>query len=1144
MKTTVTRFYRLPNLLLLLTLFIYAPFSASGQDGEAQPGSVVPLSIFPSTVVARVGETEKTVKLIVLLGNASLQDQIVRVNFISSDPSVSPNPAFVEVQVPGKRSPRLKIRLHRESFAVTIPANAAGIATLTAEIDSKSSRLATLHVMPEAIHGHAQFFKVRSENPLAAQECQLTRGRITAFWADGTVVARGQLSSSGSFVLSRRGSRARFPRRALGLMPGEIRVVIDLPTGSTLMADSAATSFVHVSPLSTVLSVARRNRPGLSLEDAEAALRSYLDLSPAHSLEDKGGEASAFCEATFFDAVRDWNKTRNRPLRDIDLFVEHVEDGVQEHVDGRVGTTRPFRTALAAAPLLGIGEDNADTLGSLDPDQQLSVAANADIYNPSLYEKAGNLAFTNSLVNAACGGVKDIAEFILTYDAASGNTGASKIAPWFVSIGILAVLVQTGSSLWTTIEGNSQKDPVLEGLIHISRQIDTLSKQLAETEAKILFTMEKQRTQQKYEELLSRMNIVSTTLVPPSPAPQNASQFQLASQNFSATPVGTSASIVLANSMLGGSGSENGIRLFHRMLNTRLEMNPGSNQDRMSFPIRSNELIFQARYLPMRYVNMLTTASQVSSEESRVFMNLYGSPAQRLNALQVGFEAGSPAFGNNGLLALRRRGLQQAPPRFSSSEIFVDSTRGEAERGLVWSREVRLQPLDNTVVQWNYGRYRTTRTIDGDKLKPGNYRLNDELPAGIGWRLPTLEELSSLPGWGKGDAGIHALKSQTGIDPKNARFFAVFDSSAGNPIFVSKQIGLTNHASSTTGQVRFYSFRDGREYDGVDVTRSSTSPDNIVCLRVLDLHAFPGNATVPTVVADGRFVNGLFDWPDDPARKPSWWPAKAYYSSIMRSAGIPPTDIVILDQLVPNPWYSATPNLPKEVPTHLKVLSALAYWELKSSNGETRGFVEDVSGLVEWQSSDTTAAVVNNTFNRFDSVADAAKAEGRFVSPWYAPITFSKANASVTFTANWIQGLLSPTPSNQIIITQAADPRLCVPPVASGLDVTPGNLLYTTVNQINGITMSATRYWTDRSAEDASNGVQWSLLEVTKDGSGNESTAPFPAELASISQGSGGQTGGILSVRPGAGTPARTLRVVAEDPVSGRTAEADLRLQF
>jgi hypothetical protein len=92
--------------------------------------------------------------------------------------------------------------------------------------------------------------------------------------------------------------------------------------------------------------------------------------------------------------------------------------------------------------------------------------------------------------------------------------------------------------------------------------------------------------------------------------------------------------------------------------------------------------------------------------------------------------------------------------------------------------------------------------------------------------------------------------------------------------------------------------------------------------------------------------------------------------------------------------------------------------------------------------------------------------------------------------------------------------------------------------------MSATVFKTDRSAEDATNRVVWSLQLVTKDGSGNETTSPFPAELASISQGSGGATGGKLTVQADAGLPARTLRVVATDPVSGRTGKADLLLQF
>jgi hypothetical protein len=94
------------------------------------------------------------------------------------------------------------------------------------------------------------------------------------------------------------------------------------------------------------------------------------------------------------------------------------------------------------------------------------------------------------------------------------------------------------------------------------------------------------------------------------------------------------------------------------------------------------------------------------------------------------------------------------------------------------------------------------------------------------------------------------------------------------------------------------------------------------------------------------------------------------------------------------------------------------------------------------------------------------------------------------------------------------------------------------------VDMSATLYRNDRSAEDATNQVVWSLLLVTKDADGNDITAPFPAELATVSQGSGGGTGGKLTVQPEAGLPARTLRVLATDPATGRTGKADLLLQF
>jgi hypothetical protein len=77
---------------LIFEIMLFFIDSASGQVGEPQPDSVEPLAILPPKATIWVGDTEKTVKLTVQLGNDSVQDQVVRAYFGSSDPSVSPNP--------------------------------------------------------------------------------------------------------------------------------------------------------------------------------------------------------------------------------------------------------------------------------------------------------------------------------------------------------------------------------------------------------------------------------------------------------------------------------------------------------------------------------------------------------------------------------------------------------------------------------------------------------------------------------------------------------------------------------------------------------------------------------------------------------------------------------------------------------------------------------------------------------------------------------------------------------------------------------------------------------------------------------------------------------------------------------------------
>lgn len=330
--------------------------------------------------------------------------------------------------------------------ASEVPSDPDSSASVSASADSSDP--APTALVPVSVQGHAQFFKSSAKEVFEIQECQLTTGRVTAYSPDGSVIAQGELSPSGSFVLPDVAGKTSFPHRAVGLQPGEIRVVIDLPDGSTLMADSESQeSFVHVSPLTTVLSVARRNRPGLTSEQAEDALRSYFDLPAAHALEDMGGETTAFCETEFFKVALAWNQQNDHPLEDVDIFVEEVEDGVQDHVDGVRVSIEPFRSILPAASLMGIREDNTDPLGSLDPDQGTGPAGEAGIFNPSSFEKAGNLGLANTIVSTSCSGLESIAAAVLLFDGAGGNSGVSPLTKWVGGFGVGVVVTQMISSI-------------------------------------------------------------------------------------------------------------------------------------------------------------------------------------------------------------------------------------------------------------------------------------------------------------------------------------------------------------------------------------------------------------------------------------------------------------------------------------------------------------------------------------------------------------------------------------------------------------------------------------------------------------------------------------------------------------------------
>jgi hypothetical protein len=94
-----------------------------------------------------------------------------------------------------------------------------------------------------------------------------------------------------------------------------------------------------------------------------------------------------------------------------------------------------------------------------------------------------------------------------------------------------------------------------------------------------------------------------------------------------------------------------------------------------------------------------------------------------------------------------------------------------------------------------------------------------------------------------------------------------------------------------------------------------------------------------------------------------------------------PDNIVVIDNVAPNPLHAST-GVPTAFATHVRGVSALAFWKL--SDG--RGFVEDVCGIVEWRTSDASIARVDDTFSDWPETSRAMAATGPIVSPWFAKL--------------------------------------------------------------------------------------------------------------------------------------------------------------
>ncbi|NDD29261.1 MAG: hypothetical protein EB084_13445, partial [Proteobacteria bacterium] len=956
-------------------------------------------------------------------------------------------------------------------------------------------------------------------------EVHLTQGvagaTVTVYESDGTIAGTATTDANGTFAVyvpvddlpSAPAPAAKTASKATaGLATGERRFVAAVPVGAPegagtmLMTDTPA-PFAHVDPLSTEVSLLRQADPNVSLVAAQQAVAASNGIPADYDLLDAGGDVSPLSDAQLEADAQAYNAQNGQVgSPDLDPFLAHEAGLAQVHVlAARNKTAAPAahphrKQALAGATtadprrVSGLNADNTDPKGTLDPDRQQALdswGASAFIPTASFtaeqlqqgtYSLFGTIA---GITHSAIDGLATLAQIKGVLDAADGNS-IDKSTLWLGKIAGTLVIVSTITQLVLGILQATAEDPYLKGLQQLSQQIEqgfkALSQQIQQSTAFLRWSQSQQAFQAAYGTIQGRLSTLQGYATPPSAGLQPFDNFQQNALLSGLNPQGATLESTLINQNLGLNGANavlDGIAAFTAQstyLPAAKAASPSHGAakaaDGLGYTLRNNATTLTLRGLEMQYANALSFASQVDAYESRAAYATFGTGFPRIAALSNRL-AGASTFGANGLTSLRRRGLQQAPPRFSSDKVRVD-----ASRAIAWSTVVTQQTINSSNSTYEekvgFGTIASYSTLDGNAFRRDGYRLDASMARN--WRLPQIAELRALPGWGTKDCPS-LMKSEMGLDTAGNKLVAAYDASAPDPIENRYQLSSRSSAYyRVTKQVRFYDLTTGNEVPYRDVRGAS-----IACIAVLDLKTLATAIEDPNKPGNLAIANTQYAGPLD---------ARVYRSdalssdlvtvesSTLRAAGVQPLSIRVVDRVIDNPWYSANPVMPQQQARKIHALSAVGIWSQSvAALGKFAVVVDDLSGVVEWQVDDASVARVTNTFSEWPSVSERARAAGQFVSPWFSTLVFTKAG-TVKVTANWMQGASSTTASNTVTITETNSTDLAIPPVLSALNVYPTGMVVTNASQLQGKVMSAYGEMSDNTAADYNTKVQWSLLEV------------------------------------------------------------------
>ncbi|NDD31115.1 MAG: hypothetical protein EB084_22915, partial [Proteobacteria bacterium] len=956
-------------------------------------------------------------------------------------------------------------------------------------------------------------------------EVHLTQGVagafVTVYESDGTIAGTATTDANGTFTVFEPlfgasavpAAKTAAAKATAGLAPGERRYVAVVPSdapegaGTVLTADTPA-PFAHISPLETEMSLLREAEPGLSLTGAAQAVKAANDIPVDYDVDDAGGDVSPLSDGQLEADAQAYN-TQNGHAGSPSLndFLASEAGRARAYVAAARNKTaapaaqahrKQTKTAAAATGadpnrVNGVNADNTDPKGSLDPDRQQALDSwGAGSFTPTpsftaeqLQEGTYSLFGTISgIFSTAVDGFTTITGLLATIDAANGNTVEKSTKVLSYIAGGLVIASVISQVVLNILQANAD-DPYLKGLQQLSQQIEQgfnqLSQQIRQSTAFLRWSNSQQTLQQSTSQMQGRLSTLATVSAPQAAGLQPYDTVQQNVQSSTSNTQGATLESTFINQSLGLNGANavtDGIAAYTSQSTYQPSASTGAKAnakaaDGLGYNLRDNATTLTLRGLEMQYANAIGFAARVDAYESKAAYATFGTGFSRIKALSDRVASGSEA-----VASLRRRGLQQAPPRFSSDKIRVDASRGIAWYS-TYVQPITFGPLHYTKSErTDYGQTTYTYTIAGNVFSRDFVRLDTMMYRN--WRLPKLSELQALPGWGTPEC-LNKVKSEMGIDLNGRHYVAAFDPTAPDPISDHLPYGSSSSYVKVTRQVRFYDVTTGGEVKpGPSIAGRFWDGTIINCIAVLDLNNLSTAIERPDEIGsrkpaidDARFAGPL------DARVYSLDSAalnsqnRAIESSVLRAAGIPPSYIKVVDHVIDNPWYSANPILPQQQARKIHALSAVGVWAQNNSDV----IVDDLSGVVEWQVDDASVARVTNTFSEWPSVSERAKAAGLFVSPWFSTLVFSKAG-TVKVTANWMQGITSTTASNTTTIPAENSADLAIPPVLSALNVYPTGMVITNAAQLQGKVMSAYGEMSDNTAADYNTKVQWSLLEV------------------------------------------------------------------